>query len=89
MKDTDKYKNIVIGILRVVLQCCGSGSRTGTGSERIRNFLPDPIRNRNKRFGSGFGSLTGSEKTCKKEHYFQAEISWFHMIIHTVFHIYK
>jgi hypothetical protein len=22
------------------------------------------------------------KKTCKKEHYFQAEISWFHMIIH-------
>ncbi len=43
-------------------QCCGSG--------RIRNFWsdPDPIRNRNKRFGSGFesrfesGSETGSEK---------------------------
>ncbi len=49
-------------------QCCGS--------RRIRNFWPDPdlIRNRNKRFGS--------EKICKKEHYFQAEISWFHMIIH-------
>jgi hypothetical protein len=57
-------------------QCCGSGS--GTGSVRIRNFWPDPdpIRNRNKHFGSGFesgfesgiesGSETGSEKKSEK-----------------------
>ncbi len=38
----------------LMMQCCGSGS----GSVRIRNFWPDPdpIRNRNKHFGSGFGS---------------------------------
>ncbi len=37
-----------------IKQCCGSG----TGSVRIRNFWPDPdpIRNRNKHFGSVFGS---------------------------------
>ncbi len=33
-------------------------SVAGSGSVRIRNFWPDPdpIRNRNKHFGSGFGS---------------------------------
>jgi hypothetical protein len=48
-------------------QCCRSGSEIR--SVRIRNFWldPDPIRNRNKHFGSGFesgfesGSKTGSE----------------------------
>jgi hypothetical protein len=37
------------------------GSETRTG--RIRNFWPDPIRNRNKRFRSAFesGSETGFE----------------------------
>jgi hypothetical protein len=46
-------------------QCCRSGSGNRTGSGRIRNFWPDPdpIRNRNKRFGYGFesGSETGFE----------------------------
>jgi hypothetical protein len=64
-------------------QCCGSG----TGSVRIRKFWPDPdpIRNRNKHFGSGFesGSETGSEKNQKKEPYIQAKkVRWFHTIIH-------
>jgi hypothetical protein len=47
-------------------QCCGSG--TGSGFVRIRNFWPDPIRNRNKHFGCGFesGSETGSKKKKKR-----------------------
>jgi hypothetical protein len=50
--------------------CSGSGN--GSRSGRIRNFWPDPIRNRNKHFGSGFESgfesrsETGSEINQKK-----------------------
>ncbi len=69
---------------RLASQCCGSGSG------RIRNFWPDPdpIRNRNKRFGSGLNPDSNPypkldpKKICKKEHYFQAKIRWFHIIIH-------
>ncbi len=61
------------------IQCCGSG--TGYGTVRIRNFWPDldPVRNRNKHFGSGFesGTETGSEINQKKEPCIQAKISWF------------
>jgi hypothetical protein len=45
-------------------QCCGSGS--GTGSVRIRNFWPDPVRIQNEHFGSGFES--GSERKCLKNY---------------------
>ncbi len=55
--------------------------RNRIGSVRIRNFWPDPnpIRNRNKHFGSGFES----EMNQKKEPYIQAKIRWFHTIIPT------
>jgi hypothetical protein len=41
---------------------------------------PDPIRKRNKHFGSRFES--GSEINQKKEPYIQAKIRWFHTFIH-------
>ena len=54
-------------------QCCGSG----TGSVRIRNFWPDPdpIRIRNKHFGSGFesGSESGSKTNLSKGVLFKAK----------------
>ncbi len=33
------------------------------------------------RFGTEI-NVSDPKTICKKEHYFQAEISWFHMIIH-------
>jgi hypothetical protein len=74
----EDYPDVLSERLKAFPQCCGSGSGIGTGSGRIRNFWPDPdpIRNRNKRFGSGSetGFESGSEKICKKEPYIQAKI---------------
>jgi hypothetical protein len=65
-----------------IWQCCGSGS--GNGSVRIRNFWPDPdpIRNRNKHFGSGFE--TGSEINQRKGVFFSGK----NKVVSYIFHIY-
>jgi hypothetical protein len=80
LKNVQSFKKGLNIFVVILMQCCGSG--------RIRNFGQIWILSGTEINVSDQDS--NPEKIGKKEPYFQAEISWFHMIIqYTYFTFFK